>query len=244
MLPTRTREDSGAGSVPKDRPSADSPSSEKPAIAPILALHRHDDGYIAFAVARNAGEDFRPLVSIRRDELARYFPEFREQLLKDAYVSINADWRLQRYGKDGAAYGRPLHRTDRLRYLCAAYADLDYYRLGVNWGQALGKVVEMQEAGALPKASIIVKSGRGMWLIYLLHDPKDPTRAPGAFPEKLAQYFRLQKAIVERLAIVGADPCGKDATRYLRVGKAVMLFSASIVNVVIIVLLVPRCLRS
>jgi hypothetical protein len=81
----------------------------------MLALHRHDDGYIAFAVARYAGEDFRPLISVRRDELARYFPEFREQLLKHACVSINADWRLQRYGKARAAYGRPLHRTDRLR---------------------------------------------------------------------------------------------------------------------------------
>lgn len=217
MYPNRTRDNSGAESAPEGTFSADYTSSEQPTIAPILALHRHDDGYIAFAVARDAGEDFRPLISVRRDELARYFPEFRQQLLEDAYVSINADWRLQRYGKHGPAYGYPLHRTDRLRYLCAAYADLDYYRLGVNFGQALGKVVELQEAGALPKASIIVKSGRGMWLIYLLHDPNDTTRAPGAFPEKLALYFRLQKAIVERLATVGADPCAKDATRYIRV---------------------------
>ena len=115
---TRTREDSGAGGVPEER-STDNTSSEQPAIAPILALHRHHDGYIAFAVARDAGEDFRPLISIRRDELARYFPEFREQLLKD-YVSINAGWRLRRHGSDGAAYGYPLHRTDRLRYLCAS----------------------------------------------------------------------------------------------------------------------------
>jgi len=75
-------------------------------------------------MARDAGEDFRPLISIRRDELARYFPEFREQLLKDSYVSINAGWRLRRNGQDDATYGYPLHRTDRPRYLCAAYADL------------------------------------------------------------------------------------------------------------------------
>src|SRR4029434_2234856 len=63
-----------------------------PELAPILALHRHQDGYIAFAVARDDGEDkdFRQLVSIRADELARYFPQFREQFLKDSYVSINA----------------------------------------------------------------------------------------------------------------------------------------------------------
>src|ERR1700722_19997440 len=95
-------------------------SSKETILAPILALHRHNDGYIAFAVARDDGDDFRPLVAIRRDELARCFPEFRHQFLKDSYVSINAGWRLRRQGRDGAAHGYPSHRTDRLRYLCAA----------------------------------------------------------------------------------------------------------------------------
>ena len=217
MQPTRFYGGSSSGSVPEDGLSADNAWSEKPAIAPIFALHRHDDGYIAFAVAREAGEDFRPLVSIRRDELARYFPEFREQLLKDSYVSINAGWRLRRYGKDGAAYGYPLHRTERLRYLCAAYADLDYYRLGVDFGQALGRIVTMQETGYLPKASMIVKSGRRMWLLYLLHDQRDPSRAPGAFPDKLEQYFAVQRAIIERLIPVGADSSARDAARHIRV---------------------------
>ncbi len=31
--------------------------------APILHLHRHEDGYIAFATERD-GDDFRPLISI------------------------------------------------------------------------------------------------------------------------------------------------------------------------------------
>jgi hypothetical protein len=190
-----------------------------PELGPIMALHRHQDGYISFAVARDEGNDkyFKPLVAIRRDELAQYFPEFRDQLLKDSYVSINAGWRLLRNGPDGPAYGHPMHRTDRLRYLCAAYADLDYYRLRMTFGHALGKVVDMQDAGELPKASIIVKSGRGMWLIYLLHDLKDPSRVPGAFPEKKEMYYRLQRAIGERLAALASDPCARDAARYVRV---------------------------
>ena len=73
-----------------------------PAIAPILALHWHNDGYIAFAAARDGGEDFRPLVSIRASELEKYFPLFHNQLLKDAYVSINGDWRLRSYGEHGS----------------------------------------------------------------------------------------------------------------------------------------------
>jgi hypothetical protein len=113
MYPNLTREDPGAEGVPEERLS-DHASSEQAQIAPILALHRHHDGYVAFAVARDGGEDFRPLISIRRDELVRYFPEFREQLLKDAYVSISADWRLQRYGKNGPAYGHPINRIAEL----------------------------------------------------------------------------------------------------------------------------------
>lgn len=188
-----------------------------PDLAPIMALHRHDDGYISFAVSREAGEDFRPLVSIRADEMVQYFPEFRERFLKDSYVAINADYQLLRKRSAGAAYGTPMHRGDRLRYLCAAYADIDFYKIGTTFGQVLGQIVDMQAAGILPKASMIVKSGRGMWLIFLLHDPKDPTRAMGAYTEKLELYYRLQKAIVERLALLGCDPCGKDPTRYLRV---------------------------
>jgi len=37
--------------------------------APILRLHRHQDGYIAFATERD-GDDFRPLVSIRANVLS------------------------------------------------------------------------------------------------------------------------------------------------------------------------------
>jgi hypothetical protein len=81
--------------------------------APILHLHRHEDGYISFAVERE-GDDFRPLVAIKAGELETWFPFFQDQLLKDSYCSINADWRLRKCGPHGNAYGYPLHRSDRL----------------------------------------------------------------------------------------------------------------------------------
>jgi len=56
-----------------------------------------------------------------------------------------------------------------------------------------------------------------MWLLYLLHDHRDPSRAPGAFPEKLQQYIELQRAIFERLTPLGADPAARDAARHVRV---------------------------
>src|SRR5689334_21753816 len=90
------------------------------ATAPILYLHRHQDGYIAFATKRD-DDDFRPLVSIRASELETLFPAFREQLLKVSYCSINAGYRLLRHGEHRNAYGYPLHQSDRLRYLNACY---------------------------------------------------------------------------------------------------------------------------
>jgi hypothetical protein len=189
-------------------------------LAPVAALHRHHDGYVAFAVSRDRGEDFRPLVSIRRDELALRLPDFRHKFLKDAYASINAGWRLRRRYEAAGRCGYPCHRTYDLRFLCAAYADLDYYRLGLGLGfgfeATLSKIVTLQDQGNLPRASIVVNSGRGMWLLYLLHDENNPPSAPRAFPEKREQYLALQKAIIERLAPFGADSCACDAARHIR----------------------------
>jgi hypothetical protein len=162
MCQTPTVANPRTESAPEHSRSAGSPHSDQPTIAPILAPHRHDDGYISFAVACHAGEDFRPPIPVRRDELGPCFPEFREQLLKDAYGSINSGWRLRQHGSDGAAWGFPLYATDRLRYLCTACADLDCCRLGIDFGQALGRIVTIQETGHLPGASMIVKSGRAM----------------------------------------------------------------------------------
>lgn len=184
--------------------------------APILHLHRHQDGYIAFATERD-GDDFRPLVSIKASELETWFPLFRDELLKDAYVGINADWRLRKYGTDGDAYGYPLHRSDRLRYLNACYVDIDFHKLGLDLGTVIGRVVNLQESGQLPHASMIVRSGHGVWLLWLIHDIENEDISQRAFPDKLELYSRIQAAIIERLLPLGADMAARDAARHLRV---------------------------
>jgi hypothetical protein len=186
------------------------------ATAPILHLHRHKDGYIAFAAERD-GDDFRPLVSIRASELETWFPLFRDRLPKDAYCAINGDWRLRSYGEHGAAYGYPLHSSDRLRYINAAYVDIDFHKLGMDAGDVIGRVIILQDSGFLPHASMIVKSGRGLWLLWLIHDPQVPEQSAGAFADKLALYCRIQDAIIERLRPLGADASARDAARHIRI---------------------------
>ena len=152
--------------------------------------------------------------AVRIDELQTYFPQYREQLLKDSFVGINADWRLAR-GKGPCGY--PIHRTDSLRYLCACYVDLDYYKLGLQFGAVFGTIISYQDQGKIPPASIIVRSGRGMWLLWLLHDPKNPYQAQGAFPEKIDLYLRVERAIVDRLSDLGADTAARCAVRRIRI---------------------------
>jgi hypothetical protein len=184
--------------------------------APILHLHRHEDGYIAFATERD-GDDWRPLVSIKASELEMWFPLFRDQLLKDAYVGINADWRLRKYGEHGAAYGYPLHRSDRLRYINACYVDIDFHKLGLDLGTVIGRVINLQESGQLPHASMIVRSGHGVWLLWLIHDVESAELSQRAFPDKLELYSSIQNAIIERLLFLGADMAARDAARHLRI---------------------------
>jgi hypothetical protein len=184
--------------------------------APILRLHRHQDGYIAFAAVRD-GVDFRPLVSIRARELETWFPAFREQLEKDSYVSINADWRLRKHGLNGDAYGYPLHRSDRLRYINACYVDIDFHKLSLDLGTVIGRLVNLQESGQLPHASMLVRSGHGLWLLWLVCDIGDSDLSQRAFPEKFDLYSRIQAAIIERLLPLGADMAARDAARHLRI---------------------------
>src|SRR5262249_52509036 len=88
-----------------------------PVLAPILRLHRHGDGYVTFSAG--GSEEFHYRVAIRGDELQTYFAEFVDACSKDYYVSINAGYRLSRFGRNGRAFGYPKHDSVTLRYLCA-----------------------------------------------------------------------------------------------------------------------------
>ena len=72
-----------------------------------------------------------------------------------------------------------------------------------------------QHKRILPRVSLMVRSGRGVWLFWLLGDIRDPRKPQRAWPEKITQWTEIQKAIHERLAMCGAD--ARDAARVTRV---------------------------
>lgn len=191
-----------------------------PQLFPIQALHRHD-GYIAFAL--ESDDFFRPSFSIRADALDTMFPEFRSRLLKDSFVSINSSYCLANR-ETKALYGTPRHKIDTLRYLCACYCDIDFYKINPQrtFNEALKYITTLCEAGELPWASVVVNSGHGMWLMWLLHDANDPTKAHyGTWnnnPNDHYQlYSKINHAIGKRLAQLGADAAARDGARYCRV---------------------------
>jgi hypothetical protein len=190
-----------------------------PQLHPIKALHRHD-GYIKFMVKDTDDPDrMGPQFSIRADALDAWFPQFTADLVRDSFLSINGGYTLA--DRSRAPWGRPLHNTDSLRFLCASYCDIDYYSLTLTRLQVLTELERMWENGELPEASMVVDSGQGMWLLWLLHDAKDPKRAHlGAYTDNpndhLQLYTRINKALYTRLRHIGADAIS-DGVRSIRV---------------------------
>lgn len=187
----------------------------------ILKLHRHNDAYIAFAVRDEDGV-WHDVRAIHSGSIQLYLPWVEQRLAKDSYLSINADQCIRRHGVDGAAWGVPRHSEKGVAYLCACYCDLDYYNTRLGFGQAFGLVIDYQNAGIIPPASLVGNSGRGLWIFWLLRDVDEPRIAQrmGIAHERLERletYRAIQIAIIKRLRSVGADPNGKDAARWWRV---------------------------
>jgi hypothetical protein len=148
------------------------------------------------------------------------FPGYVDMLTCDSFFSINATHTLAR-NDHKSDFGRPAHRNETLRYLCACYCDIDLDG-DLTFNQAHAKVMDLCEAGVIPWASMVVNSGEGMWLLWLLHDHENqdmPHR--GVFSDSefgsLMVYSQINKAIGSRLRGLGADPNATDGARYIRV---------------------------
>lgn len=191
-----------------------------PDLAPILELHRSTDGYIT--IHRKDDEDrFVDLVAVPASEIATYFPGFLEELDRDSFYSINAYYKGT--GKSALHPGlpRPFRRKSALRWLTAAFVDLDCGREGtLTVGQAYGCLVDMERAGVVPRVSMTVESGRGLWAFWFLKndDPRYPADGPvRAWSETVSAYCAVQRAIAKRLASLEVDHGALDATRVTRI---------------------------
>ena len=70
----------------------------------------------------------------------------------------------------------------------------------------------MCQTNEIPQPSLTIDSGHGMWLMWMLDDPKDTTRAHcGSFDDNpndhLQLYAKINRELAKRLMHLGADSC-------------------------------------
>jgi hypothetical protein len=198
------------GDRPPDQRQPDG-FTEKDALTAIETIHRHASGVLTFH-RKNDGV-FENVSAIRSEHMRRLFWLGNPRLSSDSFMSVNAFW--------DPAVGPHLlsavrsRKREGLRYLCACFADIDCYKIGCSSNDAIDMTLDLQGRGMIPNVSVLVKSGRGIWLLWLLHDVEDPKTAPRAWREKLGQYIQIQTKINEKFAHLGAD--ARDPLRLIRI---------------------------
>lgn len=205
----------GVAYMDRPRTSIDDSVPTGPELWPILLIHRVAESWVRFSV-KNPDGGLKPLTHLRVDSLQRLFPEWRERLMNDSYYSLNA------FHHAGTA---------KLKYLSclnACYCDLDYYKAGLSRPLAYALMMQAQEEGIIPVASLMVDSGRGFWLIYVLVDEgggAGPVRYHPRDPEPLRRYRLVQESLSARIAAfedrLHPDPQARDASRVTRVPGSV-----------------------
>lgn len=205
----------------------------------ILSIHRDPGGFIGFArKPRETDPDFarfdkegRPrawthLFSIRASELRSMFPAVAHWLVSDSYMTVNSYYRPAPYANKLTGLPDVWRGEEKLRSLTACYADLDCGRpedptpgASLDWLEAFTRAEAAMDTGHLPQASIVARSGRGVYLLWLLQDEKDRTKLPHAWPETRAFYKQLNRKLIARIKEyqLPADLKCHDAARVLRV---------------------------
>ena len=110
-----------------------------------------------------------------------------------------------------ATFFRPNRRLVNLWHLPLCFVDLDTYKTayGKLHEEPLSLAVRQRLADeGIPPASLVIHSGRGVYLKWLLKSPLPQAALP--------RWNAVQRELVSRLADLGADPKARDASRVLR----------------------------
>ena len=202
----------------------------------IFAIHRNKDGYIGFVRkpdpahpqldARGKPKAWENLFSIRTDELREMFPAFVEWLETDSYFTIGSYYRPAPYPNKTTGLPDVWRKEKYLSNLPACYVDIDCGRpesdepgAALDWRQAQYGAGTLADRGVIPQPSIMARSGRGVYLFWLLQDVKNPALPPRAWPEKIQLYKLCNRALnaLLRTHALPADKAAVDAARVLRV---------------------------
>jgi len=187
----------------------------------LLTFHRAVEDYMVFMQKHpekgfglmDTETEHRGAVLV--GDLPNWFPEMVDELLYDAYFTING-------------FRQPRRRKRDVSHLNAIFADLDHY--GIGYEEAVAKIVQAIRLKHIPCPSLLSFSGRGTWLFWILNaaNPADPGRiggAPIAYPEVRTLWERVMIAAHNRIKDIAPElqPDAKavDMSRVTRVPSSV-----------------------
>ena len=192
----------------------------------IALIHRGENANVGFYRVFE-GARMKMIGGFPVKELPTYFPELLSYMAEDSYFTLNShfqsDWMRDRLTPAG--YPLTFKAGKWLRYLNVCYADLDVGRFekehpyNLGFREAAYLAGRMMDVGDLPQASIIAQSGRGAYLLWLLHDRTNPEMSERLYRESQSErvqlYQEVNTAIYKQLKELAADRI-KDAARIFR----------------------------
>jgi hypothetical protein len=126
-------------------------------------------------------------------------------------------------GLSQAEFDKPNRRIVNLARLTSLFTDVDCYKIGLPPQRAEALLLFKCEEDRLPMPSLVIQSGRGIQVKWLLDKPLPRPALP--------RWNAAQRALVERFLDLGADPAARDASRVLRLVETVNTKSGEIVRV-------------
>lgn len=150
--------------------------------------HQKADGWITMAKKENG--QFKQY-HYRKDEMASQLSEW---LGEDVYFSQNTFYKPQR-------------RIENIRQLRSLYVDVDHYLFNYDPSWVIGKMELELFGNSVPEPNIIIHSGRGFIVVWLL-DPI-PYQA-------LPLWQAVERYLCNQFKSLGGDPKATDAARVFR----------------------------
>jgi hypothetical protein len=158
-------------------------------------VHRHEN-FITF----HRG-DYKQFVAMRPGELESMLPTFADQLISDAYYSISG-------------MRKPWRKASLVSHFTSCFADIDLHddpsvgthAFDVSVERLIARATTLAAESEIPIPSIIVRSGRGFWLFWLLRESGDSELAVSCSSDTRAIWTRMQRTLADRLAKCGIDP--------------------------------------
>jgi hypothetical protein len=203
-------------------------------IEAVCDLHTEPDGAVVFArknwcVDAPGQRVLEVIGGCTVDELRPKEQSVFELVQTDGYMTINDVYvanRLARASRIIPSLRNYRRRAEDLRWLNAAFVDIDSVKLGTEPERALKAALDLLVVQGLPLPTHTSLSGAGLWLFWRF---LESTRA---WPEKCVLLKRLNQQLVRVFKHLGADPNSVDAARITRCagtvnsksGKTVQIF--------------------